>query len=194
MGIGLDATGMLSAVVRDCIQVGTSIADRTLSGSQSQPITDGTDNLTLVSNNVNNGVRTVVLTRPLSTGDANDYTFNYATITSLPIIYALGNSTDFTTSGHTSKGSQTLTFTTLGIDGQEIKAFSIYPNPTFDSFKIQTEAQINGVVVYDNVGKMVQKFEKATDNYDISKLSKGVYFLEINTVAGQKSYEKIVKE
>ncbi len=195
MGVGLDAAAMASGG-KDCIQVGTSIADRRLSGSRSLPITDVTNNLTLVSNNVNpnNGVRTVILTRPLNTADANDYTFDYATITSLPIIYALGNSTDFTTSGHTSYGSQTLTFTTLGIDGHEIKAFSIYPNPTFDSFKIQTEAQINGVVIYDNVGKMVQKFEQATDKYDISKLSKGVYFLEINTVAGQKSYEKIVKE
>lgn len=166
-------------------------------GTNGAPPIDASQDWTIDSNTVAGTVRTLTISRNLTNTDTNDFQLPYSTTSSINMSFIKAASATTSVGVHnggTNVGTASANFTTLGIDGHEIKAFSIYPNPTFDSFKIQTEAQINGVVVYDNVGKMVQKFEKATDNYDISKLSKGVYFLEINTVAGQKSYEKIVKE
>lgn len=174
---------------------GTTLIDAAQNGQGTTPSIDAINNWTLVSNTVNQGQRTIIATRPF-VGGTNDYTFVYnnpsinlagshansAIMT--PLQYHGGNRNNFGTAN----------FSVLGIDGKEIKTFSIYPNPTFESFKIQTETKINSITVYDNLGKTVQKFDKASDNYDISKLPKGIYFIEITSSTNKKQYEKLIKK
>jgi hypothetical protein len=194
MGIGLDATGMSSAG-KDCIQVGTAIFDRRLSGSQSQPITDATANLTLVSNTITSGVRTVVLTRPLNTGDTNDYTFNYATITTLNVIWGLGTSTAVT-SGHYDRGAASLSFTTLGVEDFSLNTTAIYPNPSTGIFNIHTKTSLDKINVYSQIGAFVKTIEvDGSNNIEINLkgLQSGIYLLELQN-STEKSWKKIILE
>ena len=76
-------------------------------------------------------------------------------------------------------------------------AFSVYPNPIQQEFKINLDSSItlNTLKIYNNLGQIV--YSKSSDfesNYDISSLSKGVYHLEINDQAGNRSIKNIIKE
>ena len=66
--------------------LGTGVAplqlrDHRMIGQGNEPTVDAQQDWTVVSNNVSGGNRTIVATRALSTGDANDVTFNFASTT-----------------------------------------------------------------------------------------------------------------
>ena len=63
------------------------------------PVPDALQNWTITSNQVVSGVRTIVATRPLDTGDANDYTFS-AEEGTLSLIWARGSSNSFSYGYH----------------------------------------------------------------------------------------------
>jgi hypothetical protein len=78
----------------------------------SAPATDAQQNWTITSDATNAGVRTLTATRPLVTGDANDYTFS-STPTSIGLIWARSNTASFSYSYHGSanRGLTLATFT-----------------------------------------------------------------------------------
>jgi hypothetical protein len=78
----------------------------------SAPSTDAQQNWTISSDVVNAGVRTIVATRALNTGDANDYVFP-AVPTSVGLIWARSNSASFSYAyhGNTNRGITTANFT-----------------------------------------------------------------------------------
>ena len=78
------------------------------------PVADALQNWTITSNQVVSGVRTIVATRPLDTGDANDYTFS-AEEGTLSLIWARGSSNSFSYGYHGSsnRGVVSATFTPL---------------------------------------------------------------------------------
>ena len=173
-----------------------NLTDRYFDGTV-QPLQD-TQDWTTVSNIVSGSTRTLTLTRALTNSDSNDFQFPYATTNSITIGGVRGSSANNMTvaphGGSASAGFATGTFTTLGLDGQEIKDFVVYPNPTKDSFSIQTQEELSSVIVYNNVGKVVGNLKPTTGSYDISFLSTGIYFIEMQALSGKKSYEKMVKE
>ncbi len=57
----------------------------------------------------------------------------------------------------------------------------LYPNPTTNTFKIETTQNIKKVEIYSVLGKLVQTYSKQTV-YDISHLSSGVYSVVIDNV------------
>jgi methionine-rich copper-binding protein CopC len=66
--------------------LGTGVAplqlrDHRMIGQGNEPTVDAQQDWTVVSNNVSGGNRTIVATRALSTGDANDVTFSFAATT-----------------------------------------------------------------------------------------------------------------
>lgn len=65
----------------------------------SAPVTDPQQNWTITSDAVSGSVRTIVATRPLSTGDLNDYDFP-STPTSIGLIWARSSSASFSYSYH----------------------------------------------------------------------------------------------
>lgn len=76
-------------------------------------------------------------------------------------------------------------------DISKSKNISIFPNPVKNMVNIKTDEKINSVEIYDNLGRLILKNDKAQT--DISKLEKGVYYLKVKT--SQKEYiEKIIKE
>ena len=78
------------------------------------PVADALQNWTITSNQVVSGVRTIVATRPLDTGDADDYTFS-AEEGTLSLIWARGSSNSFSYGYHGSsnRGVVNATFTPL---------------------------------------------------------------------------------
>jgi hypothetical protein len=84
--VGVHSSGTLSAF--DCNLTGFNA-----------PVTDPQQNWTITSDAVNAGVRTVIATRALNTGDANDYVFP-ATPTSISLIWARSSTASFSYSYH----------------------------------------------------------------------------------------------
>ncbi|MCF8416444.1 MAG: T9SS type A sorting domain-containing protein [Crocinitomicaceae bacterium] len=97
--VGVHSSGPLSAF--DCNLTGFAA-----------PSTDAQQNWTISSDVVNAGVRTVVATRALNTGDANDYVFP-ETPSSIGLIWARSSSASFSYSYHgsTNRGITAANFT-----------------------------------------------------------------------------------
>ena len=87
--------------------------DANLTGNNA-PATDTQQDWTITSDQVSAGVRTIIATRALNTGDANDYAFSAAAGT-ISLIWARGSSNSFTYSGHgsTNRGIVNATFTAV---------------------------------------------------------------------------------
>lgn len=62
-------------------------------------------------------------------------------------------------------------------------SFNIYPNPASDRLFIETENEINEVVVYDVYGRIQQTMvnDQQSLSIDVSNLSNGVYFVKIKS-------------
>ena len=111
--IGFDATGMGTG--NDVVTVhssGTLSSFDASIGGYSAPTADPLQNWTIVSDLIASGVRTVVATRALVTGDANDHDFTAAS-GSLSMIWARAGSNGFSYSYHGSsnRGITTVNFT-----------------------------------------------------------------------------------
>ncbi len=81
----------------------------------------------------------------------------------------------------------------IGIDEVELDIVEakIYPNPAIDFLSIETKEVIQGLEVYDALGrKVISKTPK--QNYfslDISNLEKGIYILKLQTKEGTGTYK-----
>jgi len=58
---------------------------------------------------------------------------------------------------------------------------SIYPNPTSDNLTIDTEDNIESIIIVDIMGKQVKTFIPTANTIDVSSLVKGIYFLQVKT-------------
>jgi len=77
-------------------------------------------------------------------------------------------------------------FTTAAVAGvkeESTQLFSIYPNPASDVLHISTDVNIDNISVINNVGQEVlnaDSFDRNTNSFNISTLSKGVYFIKLS--------------
>ena len=73
--------------------------------------------------------------------------------------------------------------------------FTIFPNPTKDLLTIQNQIDfdIDGVVLYDTLGRKVMEYSEATESIDVSNLTAGIYFIHITTDRGIVT-KKVIKE
>lgn len=87
---------------------------------------------------------------------------------------------------------------TLGFDENKLNKWTIFPNPTHNSFTINNDKgyQINNISMYDLSGRLVKKiqFNESSEAVvvDISELQNAIYVLEIK---GENSYvtKRIIK-
>jgi hypothetical protein len=82
---------------------------------------------------------------------------------------------------------------------QDVDGFGtvkLYPNPAQNEFSIESDVDIKQIKMYNQLGQMVLGFDdiKPQPSYNISVLSKGVYFVELSSVQGKKSVRKIIKK
>ena len=181
---------------------GSILVDARHNGIGITPTNDATNNWTLVSN-VNNspsaGLRTIVYTRPFNTGDANDFTFNYAN-PNIDLAMAKHQSASFTLAYHGGGNRQVFldtSFSVLGLEDFSLKAATIYPNPSKGDFTISTKTYLNTVDVYNINGAYIKTFkvENTSENvqFNITGLPVGVYLLELKNDT-EKIWKKVIIE
>ena len=83
----------------------------------------------------------------------------------------------------------------MDIDQQQLAFISLYPNPTNDQLHIASKTPVTGASasVYDVSGRMVLADVLQTNSLDVSKLSTGMYFLNLD-VDGQKIKLQFIKK
>ena len=87
----------------------------------------------------------------------------------------------------------------LGVDDIKNLGFKLYPNPVKDIMILESDAEIinPAVKIFSLEGRLLSTqnlaFEKRA-SLDVSGLSKGVYFLNIETENGNKSVKKFIKK
>jgi hypothetical protein len=86
--------------------------------------------------------------------------------------------------------------TTLATTNVSAISFSMYPNPAKDQLHISLLENENGTVtIIDITGKTVMQVNISTqhDVINLSSLSRGIYFVNVQTAAGN-TVKKLVKE
>ena len=192
LGIGLSPDIALGQGMGDedddaIIGLSTGILDRNMNAGTGQPPADNND-WTVVSNSVTSGVRTIVGTRAVNTGSAEDFTFP-TTETSFPMIYAKGGSSF---GYHGSSGSNTgaamaTMSSTLGTQEFDTPTkFSIFPNPGNDEMNINIPSLSDEglqLEVFDVLGKRVytETLSALDTKVSISKWKSGMYLVRLTS-------------
>lgn len=175
-----------------------NLTDRNFVGTQA-PALDATQSWTIDSNTVSGTVRTLILTRALTNGDANDFQLPYATTNSISFGGVRAGSATMNIGSHGGSASAgyavNIPFTTLGVEDFSLNASTVYPNPTKGDFTIQTKTILNTVNIYTQTGAFVKTIEvkNGEDMIDISipGLQTGVYLVELINDS-QKAWKKVI--
>ncbi|TYA92244.1 T9SS type A sorting domain-containing protein [Seonamhaeicola marinus] len=181
LGFGVDSMTSGGDVV---IFDGTNLTDRTFQGIGSLPILDSNQDWSISSNNTTSGVRTLVATRSLNTGETNDYVFSTSDA-SVDLVWARGGSSSFTISNHGggNRGIQGNNGITLGVNDLASNNFKIFPNPTSTNLNIESSNSFLSaeVKIYNALGKEVlnQNISKLDESIDVSSLSNGIYLIKL---------------
>lgn len=178
----------------------TTLIDANHNGVGSPPSTDATQNWTVTSNTVASGIRTIIAERNFSTGDSNDYTFNYNNAT-IDFAWARGGSASYTLANHggSNRGYNTSVAlsSTLGVEDFSLNSSSIYPNPSNGNFSVETKTGLDQINVYSQLGALVEtidlKDNSNTIEVSLKNLQKGVYLVELKN-GSDKTWKKIIIE
>ena len=92
--------------------------------------------------------------------------------------------------------SASVSFTTkeLSVENQQTKNLSIYPNPTTGMLNISGEINLKSYQLYDLQGRLVQQGKLTQHKIDLSKIEKGLYFLQIENQQGIVENLKVMKK
>lgn len=80
----------------------------------------------------------------------------------------------------------------LSVEQNRIINFTLYPNSATTSITITTPEHINSIHIFDAQGRLQLRSEVLP--VDLSKMSSGMYWVQIETVDGQVKMEKLVVE
>jgi len=182
--VGFDAGSM--AVGTDVVAVHSAGAltsfDANLTG-YSAPASDVQQDWTISSNVVAGGVRTVIATRALNTGDPNDHVFTAAP-GSISLIWARASSNTFSYAyhGNTNRGISSATFTLVPVT----------PPPTGNSPQtVCAGATLNQLQV---MGSSIQWYANASGGSALSNatsLVNGATYYASQTISGQESQTRL---
>lgn len=182
--VGFDAGSM--AVGTDVVAVHSAGALTSFDGNltgYSAPASDVQQDWTISSNVVAGGVRTVIATRALNTGDPNDHVFTAAP-GSISLIWARASSNTFSYAyhGNTNRGISSATFTLVPVT----------PPPTGNSPQtVCAGATLNQLQV---TGSSIQWYANASGGSALSNatsLVNGATYYASQTISGQESQTRL---
>jgi len=182
--VGFDAGSM--AVGTDVVAVHSAGALTSFDGNltgYSAPASDVQQDWTISSNVVAGGVRTVIATRALNTGDPNDHVFTAAP-GSISLIWARASSNTFSYAchGNTNRGISSATFTLVPVT----------PPPTGNSPQtVCVGATLNQLQV---TGSSIQWYANASGGSALSNatsLVNGATYYASQTISGQESQTRL---
>lgn len=84
----------------------------------------------------------------------------------------------------------------LSVDENSLNSVSVYPNPFNDKLTISSEQIIKKAVIVDMLGKTIynqQNFSEGIETINLQNISKGMYFLVLESENNQSKTIKIVK-
>ena len=177
-----------------------NLTDRNFQGTGNPP--QDTQDWTTTSNTVNGSIRTLILTRSLTTADTtNDFQMPYATTNSINFGGVRGNMVNNMNvgshNGTASAGYVTnATFTPLGVEDFSLNSAQVFPNPSNGNFVITSKVNLQDVAVYSQTGALMSTIKannSTTNEIHLSGLAKGVYLLELKNET-DKSWKKIIIE
>ena len=176
-----------------------NLTDRNFQGTGNPP--QDTQDWTTTSNTVNGSVRTLILTRSLTTSDTtNDFQMPYATTNSINFGSVIAISGNMNVGPHGGSASAryvtNATFTTLGVEDFSLNAAQVFPNPSNGNFVITSKVNLQDVAVYSQTGALMSTIKansSTTNEINLSGLAKGVYLLELKNET-DKSWKKIIIE
>lgn len=162
---------------------GSSLTDRTFVGN-ALPSLDVEQTWNITSNTVASGVRTIVATRALNSGQPNNFVFSNS---GLPImlVWAAANSNSFNLAYHGSTRGATMSNFTLSQNTFDLVTFGMYPNPATSILHLELPESVvlADFIIYEMTGKKI--LQKQISNQDtsvnVSFLSKGSYVLRIES-------------
>jgi hypothetical protein len=201
LGIGVEeGFGMAAGdVVVFTTSTTPNLTDRRFAGFSNPPV-DAVENWTINSNSVSGTVRTLTLTRPLTTGDSNDFQMPYASTNSISIAGARPSSATFSVGPHggvNNVGYATATFQTLNTDDINLNTVQLFPNPSKNFFNVSARSPFTNVTIYSQTGQLVRTltFENGSTEERIATddLATGIYLLEVSGTSG-KAWKKLIKE
>ncbi|MBP8851004.1 MAG: T9SS type A sorting domain-containing protein [Breznakibacter sp.] len=107
------------------------------------------------------------------------------------------NTTTITVSNTETQNMSTITIpkqtTSLGRGPKSTLDVTIYPNPADEFITIECDKEIESVQIYNITGALV--LASTASNYiNINSSNKGVYMLVIESINGDKSFKKVVKQ
>lgn len=176
-----------------------TLIDGSHNGRGQFPSTDAAQDWTVTSNTITSGIRTIIAERNLSTGDANDYTFDYANST-IDFAWARRSSAGYALNYHgsTNRGYSVSVplSANLGVDDFSLKTSSIYPNPSNGNFSVETKTGLDKITVYSQTGSLVQTIDvkdKSNNTVEVSlkSVQKGLYLIELQN-GSEKTWKKII--
>ena len=175
-----------------------NISDRQLIGFQ-VPSADAVQSWTTTSNNVVANIRTVVSTRALNTGEADDYVFS-ASAGSINLACSRASSATFTLQPHGGLANAVSTAAygiTLSSDSFKVSDFTLYPNPAkgFTNINLPTNLDAGTVKIYDNLGRVVinQEITATANQIQTSNLTTGSYLVVLRTEYGNATKTLLVE-
>ena len=197
-----DGNGMGNLDDDAIVYSSAGLEDRNMPAGTGTPALDNSgaplDEWALVSDTPNSpsmGLRTVIATRAIDTGDSEDFVFP-TSAQALPILWAHGNgSLGFGYHGFGNKGGVDANITLSTPDFEsEIREFSIYPNPSSSTMNIGLPTLIDGlkVEVYDILGKKVyaDNLNTLSTSIDVSTWNSGMFLVKLSSDEGDISLNK----
>ncbi len=193
--VGFGATSMTAGTDVVLCHTNSTLTtfDRVLTGFAA-PSSDSTQNWTILSNTVSGNVRTINATRPLETGDANDYSFS-STPSALSIIWARASTNNYTLNYHggANRGATAVNFT-LNSEDFLLSQFRIYPNPARDQVNLvfSDAFEVLNIKVFDQLGRKVDEFVVFDENFNFSTSGylSGSYIIKVES--SENSFSKIL--
>lgn len=173
-----------------------NISDRNLIGFQ-VPSEDAIQNWTTIFNEVVSGVRKVVSTRVLNTGEVGDFIFSN-TAGSINVGWSMAASANFTLGSHGggSNAGHVTAGLTLGSNSFATDSFKMYPNPSAGKTTIELPNYITSatIKIYDTLGRMIKSknITFAENTIDTADLTHGNYLVVVRTDYGNDTKTLIV--
>ena len=176
------STGNMMGNAGDDAVVYNSIGlqDRNMLAGNGMPNLDASQDWNLVTNTPSGATRTIVATRAINTGDANDYVFPTSN-GPIPLLWAKGGGLTF--GYHTGGRGGAVANFTLGVDRFELANFSLSPNPSTSNFTITlpNKNNIATVEIYNMLGKqlLTKKLDVQSTDINTSNWNSGIYIIKI---------------
>lgn len=197
LSVAFDANRMFAGDV--VVYDGSNLTDRTMDGLGKEPTLDTNQDWTIISDITSIGVRTIIATRDLDTGEADDYVFS-TTPGSIVITWARGEIASFILDNHGggNRGATASSITLSTNKFEIVDSFSIIPNPSSSKIQIKlTEGIVEGQIsFYDYLGKKIfeQPISYLNNEINVASLSNGIYFVKVTTPETILQTKRFIKQ